>query len=75
MIRSRVDLPPPLGPRRAVSWPVGMLTLTSSSATKSPKRLRDVGDLDAQRDPSFGRMKDTTTMQATDTRARRKAVA
>src|SRR5690349_14106827 len=39
MIRRRVDLPPPLGPRRAVSSPVGMLTETSSSATKSPKRL------------------------------------
>ncbi len=39
MMRSRVDLPPPQGPSRAVSWPVGMVTLTSSSATKSPKLL------------------------------------
>ena len=39
MMRSRVDLPPPLGPSSAVSWPVGMLTVTSSRATKSPKRL------------------------------------
>src|SRR6478609_4017380 len=39
MIRSRVDLPPPDGPRRAVSWPVGSDTLTSSSATKSPNFL------------------------------------
>ena len=39
MMRSRVDLPPPLGPRSAVSWPVGMVTLTSSSATKSPNFL------------------------------------
>ena len=28
-----------LGPNRAVSWPVGMETFTSSSATKSPKRF------------------------------------
>ena len=39
MIRSSVDLPPPLGPSSAVSRPVGMLTDTSSRATKSPKRL------------------------------------
>ena len=39
MMRRSVDLPPPLGPRSAVSCPVGMLTSTSSSATKSPKRL------------------------------------
>ena len=39
MIRSRVDLPPPDGPSRAVSWPVGMETLTSSRATKSPNFL------------------------------------
>ena len=37
--------------------------------------LADVRDLDAQREPSLGRMKDTTTMQATETRASRKAVA
>ena len=39
MMRSSVDLPPPLGPSSAVSCPVGMLTDTSSRATKSPKRL------------------------------------
>src|SRR3569623_1996645 len=39
MIRSSVDLPPPLGPSSAVSWPVGMVRFTSSSATKSPNRL------------------------------------
>src|SRR3954465_4728899 len=39
MIRSRVDLPPPLGPSSAVSWPVGRLTLMSSRATKSPNFL------------------------------------
>src|SRR5690349_10290151 len=37
--RSRVDLPDPLGPSRAVSPPSGTLIETSSSATKSPKRL------------------------------------
>src|SRR5690349_15127493 len=39
MMRSRVDLPPPEGPSRAVSWPVGRLTVTSSRATKSPNFL------------------------------------
>ena len=34
MMRSSVDLPPPLGPSRAVSCPVGMLTLMSSRAVK-----------------------------------------
>src|SRR6478672_11721609 len=38
-IRSSVDLPPPDGPSRAVSWPVGRETLTSSRATKSPNFL------------------------------------
>jgi hypothetical protein len=37
--RSSVDLPLPLGPRRAVSEPVGTEIETSSTATKSPKRL------------------------------------
>ena len=75
MIRSRVDLPPPLGPSSAVSWPVGMLTDTSSRATKSPKRLVDVADLDAHEllletgwDVS-GRRNDTMTMHTTDTAA------
>ena len=39
MIRSSVDLPPPLGPSSAVSWPVGRSTMMSSSATKSPNFL------------------------------------
>jgi len=39
MMRRSVDFPPPLGPSRAVSCPVGMVTFTSSSATKSPKRF------------------------------------
>src|SRR3954469_211318 len=39
MTRSRVDLPPPLGPSRAVNDPDGISTETSSRATKSPKRL------------------------------------
>src|SRR3954452_5795787 len=39
MIRRSVDLPPPLGPRSAVSDPEGMSTETSSRATKPPKRL------------------------------------
>src|SRR3954467_5670542 len=39
MTRSSVDLPLPLGPRRAVSPPSGTSMETSSSATKSPKRL------------------------------------
>src|SRR5215475_9828729 len=39
MTRSRVDLPPPLGPSSAVSEPEGMSTETSSRARKSPKHL------------------------------------
>src|SRR5829696_456640 len=39
MMRSRVDLPPPLGPSRAVSEPDGISTETSSRATNSPNRF------------------------------------
>src|SRR2546421_13087690 len=39
MTRRSVDLPLPLGPRSAVSDPGGTSRLTSSRATKSPKRL------------------------------------
>ena len=39
MIRSRVDLPPPLGPSSAVSEPDGTSSVTSSRATASPKRF------------------------------------
>ena len=39
MMRSSVDLPPPLGPSSAVSEPVGTSSDTSSSATASPKRF------------------------------------
>ena len=75
MMRSRVDLPPPLGPSSAVSCPVGMLTETSSRATKSPKRLLTWATSMLNGDPSLGRMIDTTTMQATETSASRNAVA
>src|SRR3954452_7685246 len=37
--RSSVDLPLPLGPSSAVREPLATSTETSSSATKSPKRL------------------------------------
>src|ERR671924_386622 len=37
--RSSVDLPLPLGPRRAVSDPPGIATETLSRATKLPKRF------------------------------------
>ena len=47
MMRSSVDLPPPLGPSRAVSDPVGTSSETSSSATASPKRFEMDCDLDA----------------------------
>ena len=39
MIRRSVDLPLPLGPSSAVSEPSSTRMQTSSSATKSPKRL------------------------------------
>ena len=39
MMRSSVDLPPPLGPSSAVSAPAAPTRSMSSSATKSPKRL------------------------------------
>ena len=38
IIRSKVDLPAPLGPSRAVT-PAPMLKLTSDTATKSPNHL------------------------------------
>src|SRR3954453_21539345 len=39
MMRSSVDLPPPLGPSRAVSRPLATDRSTSSNATKLPNRL------------------------------------
>ena len=39
MMRSNVDLPPPLGPSSAVRLPLGTVRLTLSRATKSPNRL------------------------------------
>ena len=55
--RSSVDLPPPLGPSRAVSEPSGTSSDTSSSATKSPKRLETRFDDDAHAcRPSLGLM-------------------
>src|SRR6266545_3227652 len=39
MIRRSVDLPDPLGPRSAVREPPSTSRETSSTATKSPKRL------------------------------------
>ena len=55
MIRSSVDLPEPLGPRSAVSEPPSTASETSSSAWKSPKRLRHVADDDRhQTVSSFG---------------------
>ncbi len=39
MIRSRVDLPEPLGPSNAVSDPSGTSRETLPRAVKSPKRL------------------------------------
>ncbi len=38
-IRRRVDFPEPLGPRSAVSEPLGTSSETSSTAAKSPKRF------------------------------------
>ena len=49
MIRSSVDLPLPLGPSSAVSEPSSTRMQTSSSATKSPKRLLTLTDLDRHR--------------------------
>ena len=75
MIRSRVDLPPPLGPEEGGELPGGDADVHVVERDEVAEALADVGDLDAQRDPSLGRMKDTTTMQATETRASRNAVA
>ena len=75
MIRSRVDLPPPDGPSRAVSWPFGMVTETSSSATKSPKRLVTPETSMLMRVDSLGRRSETTTMQSTATNASTNDVA
>ena len=42
MIRSSVDLPPPLGPSSAVSEPVGMSTETSFKRDEVAELLDDV---------------------------------
>lgn len=39
MMRRRVVLPEPEGPRRATSFPPGASTVTLSSAVNEPKRL------------------------------------
>ena len=75
MIRSSVDLPPPEGPSSAVSWPVGMETETSSSATKSPKDLLTFLMSMLMRELSLGRRRETMTMQRTLTNASRNDVA
>ena len=75
MMRSRVDLPPPLGPSSAISSPVGMLREMSSQGDEVAELLADAVDLDAHDCFSLGRMIVTITMQATDTSASRKAVA
>ena len=54
-MRSRVDLPPPLGPSSAVSWPVGMLDRRRRRGRRSRRTLGDAGDLDAHRAPPLGR--------------------
>ena len=75
MMRSRVDLPPPLGPEERGELPGGDADADVVERDEVAEALADVGDLDAQREPSLGRMNDTTTMQATDTSASRNAVA
>jgi hypothetical protein len=75
MIRSRVDLPPPEGPSRAVSCPVGMVTLTSSRATKSPNFLLTPEMSMLIYLLSLGLRTETTIRQATLTKASRNEVA
>ena len=55
MTRSRVDLPPPLGPSSAVSEPLGISTETSVSAAKSPKFLFTSRTMMLMTCSSFGR--------------------
>ncbi len=57
MIRSSVDLPLPLGPSSAVSAPSSTRMQTSSSATKSPKRLLTLRTSIAIRRPSLLRVR------------------
>ena len=76
MMRSSVDLPPPLGPEQRGELPGGDADGHVVEGDEVAEALADVGDLDAHRTrSSLGRMIETTTMQATDTRASRKAVA
>ena len=67
MMRSSVDLPPPLGPSSAVSWPGRDAHGDVVEGDEVAEALADAGDLDAQRlaPPSAGGC-ETTTMQATD---------
>ena len=55
MMRSSVDLPPPLGPSKAVSEPVGMSTETLSKRDEIAEPLDDVVGADAHQLCSFGR--------------------
>ena len=47
MMRSSVDLPPPLGPSRAVSWPVGIDSDDVVEGDEVAEALGDVADVDA----------------------------
>ena len=49
MIRSRLDLPEPLGPSSAVSEPPGTSSETSSSADEVAEALGDLADGDHER--------------------------
>ena len=67
MMRSSVDLPPPLGPEQGGELPGRDADADVVERDEVAEALADVGHLDAQREPSLGRMNDTITMQATDT--------
>ena len=64
MMRSSVDLPPPLGPSSAVSSPDGTMRSTSDSAVKSPNRLEMERASIPISSSSFGRSNEIPTMQA-----------
>ncbi len=70
MIRSSVDLPEPLGPRSAVSDPLGTSSETSSTAAKSPKCLETLRTSIDTYDASFGLITVIATSTSIATRAR-----
>ena len=65
MMRSSVDLPPPLGPSSAVSWPLATEQVDVLERDEVAEPLGDAGRFDAHDERSFLRRIDTVAIART----------